>query len=165
MVTQKGAAAAAMELELPPIKLSTESGESFVFTSTFEAASLAKVRDVNEDGTLVLDYDSMEDVSGRVSETGETTPSGIPDPDNAYCQSLYPDGMDLSQWGNLPRLQDSQPYYQADMSGLSSLEGYVPSEGAEIQPGDYVLFSFYRRGTGDTVSPSGYFGTVLGVIG
>ena len=46
------------------------------------------------------------------------------------------------------KIARSAVYYQTDLSSVPELNGYTPSTGDDIQAGDWVVFSFYRRGTG-----------------
>ena len=166
MTYQKITTTGINDLSLPQTKLATESGESFIFADHFVAATIAKVSEVTEKG-LVLDNSTMQDVSNLTTQAEKQKPAGIPNPDDEYCQQLYHNAgviLDVSGWGDKQKLQDQQYYYQTDLSSVSELNGYTPSTGDTIQAGDWVVFGFYRRGTGDTVSPSGPFGE-MGVIG
>lgn len=144
----------AMDVPQPERKLYTEALEPFIIVNKFEAATIAKVAEVREDG-LTLEFASMQDVSDCVTETGETLPAGIPDENDPECVALYGGAeLDMTWWGDRERLADEQPCYAVDLSGVEALQGYAPSEGDELNAGDYVLFCFYRRGTGDTISPA-----------
>jgi len=50
------------------------------------------------------------------------------------------------------RMADWQYLYQTRMKELDVLEGYSPSDGDTLAPGDYVLIGTYHRGTGQTQS-------------
>lgn len=139
-------------LPLPAQKLAVDTGSSFIFNNRYEAATIAQVQSVTEEG-VVLDYDSVKDVSAYTSETGKTTPAGIPDETDSYAAQLYADAglsINTAEWGARAKLQDVQQYYETDLSKVSELAGYS-SEGEELQEGDWVLFGFYRRGTGETL--------------
>ncbi|MBC7217000.1 MAG: hypothetical protein H5U36_02260 [Candidatus Caldatribacterium sp.] len=58
--------------------------------------------------------------------------------------------------GNRARMADVQYYYQVDLSKYAALlSGYTPSKGDDIKPGDWILVSVYRRGTGQVQSGPG----------
>ena len=78
----------AMDAPQPERKLYTEALEPFIIVNKFEAATIAKVAEVREDG-LTLEFASMQDVSDCVTETGETLPAGIPDENDPECVALY----------------------------------------------------------------------------
>lgn len=61
--------------------------------------------------------------------------------------------------GNRLRMADWQNFYQTDLTGVDALEDYTPSEGEELQVGDYVLVGLYRRGTGQVMSDGPFGGT------
>lgn len=139
-------------LPLPAQKLAVDTGSSFIFNSRYEAATIARVQSVSEEG-VVLDYDSVKDVSAYTSETEKTTPAGIPDEADSSVSALYANAglsINTAEWGSRAKLQDVQNYYETDLAQVKELAGYS-SEGEELQEGDWVLFGFYRRGTGETL--------------
>ncbi|MCL2164633.1 MAG: hypothetical protein FWH55_09640 [Oscillospiraceae bacterium] len=144
------------DLSLPATKTNLSATESFILKDTFVAATVARVSAVNG-ANLELDYDTMQDISNRVSTNG-SKPAGVPDPADPYCLSLYGDAasMNISDWpASKQKLADTQYTYKADLTDLSYLDNYVASSGDSIQVGDWVLYGFYRRGTGQTMGLSG----------
>ncbi len=142
-----------LDLPMPEQKLAVDTGSSFIFNNHYVAATIAQVKGIDEDGNITLDYDSMIDVSEYTKETGNTTPAGIPDENNTYVSQLYKDAgltIDTEEWGSRAKLQDEQNYYNVDLSQIQELSNYS-SAGDELQEGDWILFGFYRRGTGETL--------------
>ncbi|MGI5936006.1 MAG: glycosyl hydrolase [Oscillospiraceae bacterium] len=112
----------------------------YIFADTFVALTVGKVHSV--DGNKVaLYWDSMQDFSHMVTpvidpSTGQAkwTPAGIPEHETKF--------------GDWPKLRDRQYYYQVDGNVLPT----SGNESSEIGPGDWLLFAFYRRGTGQSLS-------------
>ena len=163
-----------MDLPMPAIDLLCDGRDAvvpFVHTNRFEAATVARVASVSEEG-IVLDTASMMDVTDMVSEKDKTTPAGVPDFEDEYVKGLYEalfadenhggyancvvDGWDKLYegfWGDRALMQDTQNYYEIDTSALA-LDGFAASEGEALAEGDWVLFGFYRKGTGETHNKS-----------
>jgi len=179
-----------IRLQLPPTRLRDETrsvpAAPFIFTDTLESSVLLKVADVSS-GTTRYDLASAIDLTtaARAIE-GEGHAAGVPDAaaaeqyDFDYDQVLElwgaePDaGADLSAGyngkvdaaGNRARMQDWQAVYEADLSGITAqLEGYQPSAGNELQPGDYAVVNIYRRGTGQVLSDGGFGGIAVLMYG
>ena len=132
-------------LVLPEQKIKDRDGSHsvpFLFTREFVAASIAKVKEVNGK-RVTLEKGSLTSVTDSVKKqidpsTGEAVfePAGIP--------------MDSAEFGDKEKLADKQYFYEID------LEGYGidtdPSKGEAYAPGDWLLFSYYKQGTGQTLS-------------
>ena len=103
----------------------------FIFTDTFLAAVTATVAGKKGSKYILSD---LKDVSDLVTTLDKITPAGI-----APDETLY---------GNKPKLADTQHYYAIDLSGVS----VSSSDGEEWQTGDTLLFAYYTRGTGQTLS-------------
>jgi len=136
-----------VSLPMPEQKTQDRDGADFIFTDTFVAATLARVAQVDGDN-VTLDTPSMRDVSAEVSQvmdpsTGEPrfTPAGIP--------------QDSTEFGDKPKLADRQYSYQVNLAAVEVEGELTATAGDAIQPGDWLLFGFYRRGTGQTLSGTG----------
>ena len=124
------------KLELPMPKTRTcddDAGDAahFIFTDTFLAAVTATVAGKKGSKYILSD---LKNVSDLVTTLDKTTPAGI-----ALDETLY---------GSKPKLADTQHYYAIDLSGVS----IASSEGEDWQTGDTLLFAYYTRGTGQTLS-------------
>ena len=134
-------------LPMPERKTSDQDGKQaadFFFTDTFVAATIAKVAAV-KDNIVTLDYGSMRDLTAKVStildpSTGQPkfTPAGIPENSTLF--------------GNKTKLQDKQYYQQVDLASAGLDGGYISSAGEGVAPGDWLLFGFYYRGTGQILN-------------
>lgn len=143
-----------VDLPMPEIDLIADGATAqipFIHTNRFEAATVAQVKEIAEDGSVVLDDATMRDVSDLVQQKDETTPAGIPDMRDPEVQALYAGTENLFEgfFGDRATMQDVQHYYSIDLAALG-LADYAASEGEALAPGDYVLFGFYRKGTGET---------------
>ena len=124
------------KLALPMPKTRTcddDAGDAahFIFTDTFLAAVIATVAGKKGSKYILSD---LRNVSDLVTTLDMTTPAGI-----ALDETLY---------GSKPKLADTQHYYAIDLSGTS----IASSEGEDWQTGDTLLFAYYTRGTGQTLS-------------
>lgn len=161
---------AIMDVPMPAIVTKDFIGNPFIFKNTLVKSIIGQVTEVREDGTVVLDPDTVKSVETTATE--KTTPAGIPDvaslaEDSAeyqYILELYENEIpDTSVYftdssGNpssvRTALADTQNYYQADLSD-TALENYTASEGTELAPGDYVIYGFYVKGNGETTQKMG----------
>lgn len=178
-VTQEAIAGNQIDLVMPEKKYFDQLNAPFIFKDTLVTSSLVKVASV-EDGNIVLDYDSITDVTNAAVSTGETTRAGIPDAqaleelnsiyagvtledvDTAFGQAASTDITEkIDDNGNRRRMADVQEYYKADLTGIENLEA---SDGDEIQAGDYILLSTYRRGTGQVFSDGGFGGYAVSMV-
>lgn len=128
-----------MELPMPEPRINDDDAEDaahFIFVDEFLCA--VKARIVGRKGEkYILEQSSMEDVSRFVTTLEKTTPAGI-----AY---------DEAKFGAKPKLQDVQHYYAIDLDAA----GISASEGENWVIGDTLLFSYFTRGTGQTLSGRG----------
>ena len=131
-VTEAGVA------ELPMPKTRTcddDAGDAahFIFVDQFLCAIKGKI--VGRKGDqYILEHNSLEDVSRFVTVLDKTTPAGI--------------ALDESKFGAKPRLADVQHYYSIDLTAA----GFTPSQGETWEIGDELLFAYFTRGTGQTLS-------------
>lgn len=173
-----------VRLRLPATRLRDETrsvpSAPFVFTDTLESVVLLRIDEIDADGRLRYDLDSLIDLTpGAGAIAGEGHPAGVPDPAAAerhgfdYAEVLEiwgeepPVGADLSAGyngkvdasGNRARMRDWQSIYEADLSvAASRLEGHEPSAGDDLLPGDYAIVNVYKRGTGQVMSDGGFGG-------
>lgn len=152
--------AGTVDLPMPEKRLLDFMNAPFIFQDKFLAAVVARVAERRADGTVVLDDDTLTDVTARVRAKKNTTPAGVPDLGDAYVADLYRDvKMDLEGmrggadtrgvpvtedgirhiFGNRKRLKNTQQHYEIDLSGL------------DFSGGEWLLFAFYRRGTGHAI--------------
>ena len=165
-MTKIGSGESTVEMPIAEISKTDSVGTPFIIKNELVAAVTARVAEVDESGGIILDPATLQEVGTALSD--KTTAAGIPAVDNLdenseeyqYVLGLY-DGEipDTSIYftdsvGNptdiRTPLDDIQNYWTADLSSLE-LGDYVPSEGEDIQAGDYVLYGFYQRGTGGTL--------------
>ena len=151
-VYQKAWAGNNLPLPLPETKTHDRDGTGFIFTDDFVAATVAQVESVEGDN-ITLAAGSLKDVSSYVSriedENGEDkfTKAGIPE--------------DAQSFGNKPRLADKQYYYQINLQPeeldlpADSFGQGTADPNDEIESGDWLLFAYYRRGTGQSISGMG----------
>lgn len=128
-----------MELPMPETRVCDDDAEDaahFIFVDEFLCAVKAKI--VGRKGKkYILEQDSMEDVSRFVTTLEKTTPAGI--------------GSDETKFGAKPKLQDVQHYYAIDLNAA----GISASQGENWEVGDTLLFAYFTRGTGQTLSGRG----------
>lgn len=131
-ITQGGV----IELPMPETRTcDNDAGDAahFIFTDTFLCAVKAKI--VGRKGDkYILDAASMEDVSAHVSVLDKVTPAGM--------------ALDETLFGNKPKLADIQHYYAIYLDAAAVPAG----EGSDWNIGDWLLFAYYTRGTGQTLS-------------
>ncbi len=134
-VTEGGA----MELPMPKTRICDDDAEDaahFIFVDEFLCAVKGTI--VGRKGEkYVLGHDSLEDVSRFVTVLNKTTPAGI-----AY---------DETRFGDKQKLADTQHYYSIDLDAA----GIPVQQGEEWEIGDTLLFAYYTRGTGQTLSGRG----------
>ena len=82
----------------------------------------------------ILSDASLTDVSRFVRTLDKTTPAGI--------------APEETKFGSKPKLADTQHYYEIDLDAAEIPTGQ--GEGWEI--GDWLLFTYFTRGTGQTLS-------------
>lgn len=156
------------DIPMPTITTKDKANNPFIFVNEFVAATVAQVKEVDADGNYILDESTMQTID--TYRSAKTTAAGIPqisedDPSAEYVKGLYggtlPDasaffedsaGNPVSLPNRTP-LADTQYYYRADLSQLG-LTDYTPSEGEGLQAGDWVLYGFYQRGTGQSLGGS-----------
>lgn len=128
-----------MELPMPETRICDDDAEDaahFIFVDEFLCAVKGTI--VGRKGKkYILGHDSLQDVSQFVTVLNKTTPAGI-----AY---------DETKFGDKPKLQDTQHYYSIDLDAA----GIAPAEGDSWEIGDTLLFAYYTRGTGQTLSGRG----------
>lgn len=144
------------EIPLPTTRVTDRDGDErkyapFITTDELVAVSIAKVASVDSDTRVTLDMGSMCGISHMAVKitdpaTGEAkfTPAGIP--------------ADCEEFGNRERLKDRQYYWEIDLGGTAV--DTAPSEGEGVRKGDWLMFAFYRRGTGQTLS-----GRAMDIVG
>jgi len=105
----------------------------FIFTDTFLCAVTGRI--VGRKGEkYILAQDSLRDVSEYVTVLDKTSPAGI--------------ALDENKFGNKPKLADTQHYYAIDLDAA----GVESTSGDTWEIGDTLLFAYYTRGTGQTLS-------------
>lgn len=128
-----------MEVPMPETRVCDDDAEDaahFIFVDEFLCA--VKARIVGRKGKkYILEQDSMEDVSRFVTTLEKTTPAGIAE--------------DETKFGAKPKLQDVQHYYAIDLDAA----GISASQGENWEIGDMLLFAYFTRGTGQTLSGRG----------
>ena len=155
-----------VDLPMLPFGTTDSAGNAFITTDRLVSAIVGRVTDVDAEGNLTVDPDSLQVVETALSD--KTTVAGIPCVDGLaedseeyqYVLSLYggeiPDtSIFFTDSAGDPidirtQLADTQNYWTVDLATLG-LEDYVPSEGDAIAAGDYVLFGCYARGTAGTI--------------
>lgn len=165
----------AVDMPMPPIATTDFVGNPFIMTDDLVAAVVGRVASIDEAGVVALDRQSLQVIDTTPRE--ETTVAGIPsvaglaeDSDAyQYVLGLYegqiPDTSRffLDSAGNpidiRTPLDDTQHYWTADLGG-ADFGDYAPSAGEDIAVGDYVLYGFYRRGTGGTTLLMGKYGVM-----
>ena len=178
-----------VDLDLPDTKYYDAMGAPFIFADTLVSSSLVKVESVNEDGTLVLDLDSV--ISLETETTDETTAAGVPDEEAIESIETYvndgttiedveeafgeagdaddvvSDNGKIDSEGNRVRMADTQYYYAADISAYASDEELAisSSDGEDVQAGDYIILNTYSRGTGQIQSDGSFGGTSISMYG
>lgn len=129
-VTEEGT----MELPMPRPRTCDDDHEDaahFIFTDTFLCAVSAKI--VGKKGKKFILSD-FTDVSSAVTVLDRVTPAGI--------------ALDEDKFGPKPRLANVQHYYAIDLSAAG-----IPAQTGEAWDiGDTLLFAYYTRGTGQTLS-------------
>ncbi len=103
----------------------------FIFTDTFLCAVAGRISGRKGKKYILSD---LRDVSSAVTVLEKTTPAGI--------------AADETKFGNKPKLQDVQHYYAIDLDAA----GLPCQSGDTWEIGDTLLFSYYTRGTGETLS-------------
>ncbi len=151
---QKITSSGIIPLELPETKTKDRDGTPFIFTDSYVASSIAKVLSVNGN-IITVEEASLKDVSSYVSavvdEKGNKkyTKAGIPD--------------NATSFGDKPKLNDKQYTYQIDIDlkklGISITE--LSSGGKDIKASDWLLFSYFHRGTGQSISGMGMMNLFL----
>ena len=149
---QKAVAGQDVPLLLPESKTKDRDGTAFIFTDRYVATSIAKVAAVTAD-QIVLDEKSLQNVSQYVSRVktadgaDQFTKAGIPEAATTF--------------GNKPKLADMQYYYQINLpeSVVSGEVTRVDSD--EIKAGDWLIFTYYHRGTGQSISGMGMMNLFL----
>tara|TARA_Y100000782_G_C10187640_1_gene267745 strand:+ start:4701 stop:7835 length:3135 start_codon:yes stop_codon:yes gene_type:complete len=138
-------------LPLPKQKVKDLGQHDFLFVDEFVAASIAKVKTVKGDD-IELDASSLKDVTAFVSKkrnekTGEYiyTPAGIPENSTFF--------------GDKPKLADKQYQYQIDLPESLYPALTANASGSSLKAGDWVVFAYYQRGTGQLLS-----GFEMGII-
>lgn len=128
-----------MELPMPETRICDDDAEDaahFIFVDEFLCAVKGTI--VGRKGKkYILGHDSLQDVSSCVKVLKKTTPAGI-----AY---------DETKFGNKQKLKDTQHYYAIDLDAA----GIAPAEGDRWEIGDTLLFAYFTRGTGQTLSGRG----------
>ena len=152
-ITADDVANGSVELKQPDIQYYDQLGAPFVFKNTLVSSSLAKVESVNEDGSLVLDLDSMTKLETETLE--KTTRAGVPDAEALSTLDTYindgvteekvtecfgeagnpediaSDNGKIDSNGNRIRMADVQNYYSTDISAYAPVEE-TAEEGSEI---------------------------------
>lgn len=128
-----------LELPMPKKRTCDDDGEDaahFIFTDNFLCAVKAQI--VGRKGQkYILAQDSMTDVSQYVSTLAKTTPAGI--------------AFDETRFGAKQKLADTQHYYEIDLDAA----GIPAGQGESWEIGDWLLFAYFTRGTGQTLSGRG----------
>lgn len=168
-----------VDIPMAPIATADIAGNPFIIQNRLAGTVLARVTSIKEDGTLVLDENSLQVLTGNPSD--KTTVAGIPDVSQLaadsdeynYVLNLYggeaPDTTAFfkDSAGNpidfRQPLADIQNYWTTDLEAID-FGDYTPSEGEEISVGDYDLYGFYNRGNGGTTSDYSAFWSVIGSI-
>jgi hypothetical protein len=136
-----------IELPMPEKKLNDISERlkaDFIFTDNFVSASAAKVASV-DGNRITLEYNSMKDLSVLATKIIDPA-TGQP----KYTAAGIPENSTL--FGKKEKMNDRQYYYQVDLAEDIFGKGYKPAAGSELKTGDWVLFGFYTRGTGQVLS-------------
>lgn len=123
-----------MELPMPKTRTcDDDAGDAahFIFTDTFLAAVAGAIAGRRGDKYILSD---LRDVSGHVRTLDKTTPAGI--------------APDETRYGAKPKLADTQHYYAIDLDAAA----IPPTAGSTWEIGDTLLFAYYTRGTGQTLS-------------
>ena len=125
-----------LELPLPATRTcDDDAGDAahFIFTDAFLCAVKAQI--VGRKGEkYILSDASLTDVSRFVRTLDKTTPAGI--------------ALDETKFGSKPKLADTQHYYEIDLDAAAIPVG----QGENWEIGDWLLFAYYARGTGQTLS-------------
>lgn len=122
------------ELPMPKTRIcDDDAGDAahFIFTDTFFAAVAGKIAGRKGDKYILTE---LRDVSEFVTVMDKTTPAGI--------------ALDETLFGQKPKLADLQHYYEIDLDAA----GIPPQSGEDWEIGDTLLFSYFTRGTGETLS-------------
>ena len=131
-VTERGI----MELPMPKTRIcDNDAGDAahFVFVDEFLCAVRGKI--VGRKGKkYILEHDTLEDVSRFVTILDKTTPAGI-----AHNETKF---------GSKQKLANTQHYYAIDLDAA----GIPAQNGEEWENGDTLLFAYFTRGTGQTLS-------------
>ena len=130
----KVTSAGALELPLPETRTCDDDAGDvahFIFADTFLCAVKAQI--VGRKGEKYI-LSSLTNVSQYVRTLVKTTPAGI-----AY---------DETRFGSKPKLADTQHYYAIDLDAA----GIPAGQGETWEEGDWLLFAYYTRGTGQTLS-------------
>jgi len=126
-----------MELPMPKARTCDDDAEDaahFIFTDTFLAAVKGTI--VGRKGEKYILSD-LTDVSSCVTVLDKTTPAGI--------------ALDEDKYGKKPRLADVQHYYAIDLGKAD-----IPAQtGESWEVGDTLLFCYFTRGTGQSLSGRG----------
>ena len=122
------------ELPLPETRICDDDAEDaahFIFTDTFLCAVKGQI--VGRKGEKYI-LSTLTDVSRYVRPLDKTTPAGI--------------ALDETRFGAKPKLADTQHYYEIDLDAAEIPAG----QGETWEVGDWLLFTYYTRGTGQTLS-------------
>ncbi len=125
-----------LELPLPETRVCDDDGDDaahFIFTDTFLCAITGTIVG-RKDDKYILAQDSLRDVSEFVTVLDKTTPAGI--------------ALDENRFGSKPKLADTQHYYAIDLDAA----GIPACSESDWQEGDTLLFAYFTRGTGQTLS-------------
>lgn len=135
----KATCSGVMELPMPETRICDDDAEDaahFIFVDEFLCAIKAKI--VGRKGEkYILEQDSLEDVSRFVTMLDKVAPAGI--------------ALDEMRFGAKPKLQDVQHYYAIDLDAA----GIQAAAGETWEIGDTLLFAYFTRGTGQTLSGRG----------
>ncbi len=125
-----------VELPMPPARIcDDDAGDAahFIFVDEFLCAVKGTI--VGRKGQkYILGHDTLEDISQYVTVLEKTSPAGIAD--------------DETQFGDKPRLNDLQHYYSIDLDAA----GISPASDGSWEIGDTLVFAYFTRGTGQTLS-------------
>ncbi len=130
----KPQAAGIMELPMPETRTNdNDAGDAahFIFTDTFLCAIKGTITGRKGEKYILSD---LTDVSGCVTVLERTTPAGI--------------APDETKFGDKLKLQDVQHYYAIDLAAA----GIPAASDSRWEIGDTLLFAYFTRGTGQTLS-------------
>lgn len=128
-----------MELPMPETRICDDDAEDaahFIFVDEFLCAIKGTIAG-RKGNKYILAHESLQDVSEYVSVLKKTTPAGI-----AY---------DETKFGDKQKLKDTQHYYAIDLDAA----GVAAGTGESWEIGDTLLFAYFTRGTGQTLSGRG----------